>query len=105
MQSESIVESICSSLKKTYTTDRHQLKKDALEILIKLRLCLPRTKAQRDIVIKKVIEEYRRRHPKSSSHKVSDKTKARRLKKGRERPPVIYRHENKQNIAFTVPFD
>ena len=100
-----MVESICSSLKKIHTTDRHQLKKEAVEILIKLRLCLSTTKTQRDIVIKKVIAEYRRIHPTTSSHKVSEKTKARRKKKGTTAPPVIYRHQTKERSACTIPFD
>ena len=56
LRSESMVESICSILKKIYTTDRSRLKGITLEVLLQLRLALPWTKQQRDIVIKKVID-------------------------------------------------
>ena len=99
------MESVCSSLKKIYGSERRQMKIETLEIMIKLRLCLPRTKEERDKVIKKVIKEYQRLYPHQSSHKVSKKTKTRRAKKGLSTSYSIHRQFNAKNTVFTVPFD
>ena len=105
LQSEAIVESICSSLKKIYTPDRNKLKQITLEILIQLRLSLPISKKQRDEVIKKVIEKYHEEHPTQITHKVRVEQKQRRQVLGISVSKAIDEAQNEKNTAFTVPFD
>ena len=105
LASDSIVESVCSALKKIYGTEKRQMKLITLQIMIKLRLCLPTTKAERDKVVNKVIEEYRKLYPHQSSHKVSKQTRKRRAKKGMTTSPCIHRHFAGKDTVFTVPFD
>ena len=80
------------------------MKIETLEMMMKLSLCLPTTKEERDQVIQKVIAEYRKRYPTRASHEVS-KTKQRRKAKGLSSAPVIHKHETKKVTAFTLPFD
>ena len=105
LQSEAIVESICSSLKKIYTPDRNKLKQITLEILIQLRLSLPMSKKQRDEVTKKVIEKYHEEHPTQITHKVRVEQKQRRQVLGISVSKAIDEAQNEKNTAFTVPFD
>ena len=74
LQSESIVESICSSLKKIYTPDRNELKQMTLEILIQLRLALSISKEQRDDVINLVIDKYHEQYPTQTKEGTKKKT-------------------------------
>ena len=105
LRSESIVESICSILKKIYTPDRSRLKYVTLEILLQLRLALPLTKKQRDIVIQKVIQRYHQLHPSMITHKITKTQKQRRREQGLELAPTINKWENMMNNVFTVPFE
>ena len=105
LRSESIVESICNILKKIYTPDRTRLKKITLETLLQLRLTLPLSKKQRDIIIKKVIERYHELHPHQITHKISKVQRQRRKRHGLSTSTTIHKWQDTTNTAFTVPFD
>ena len=105
LRSESIVESICSVLKKIYTPDRGRLKHITLEMLLQLRLSLPLTKAQRDMVIQKVIKRYYQLYPAQITHKITKAQRQKRQKKGLNTSPTMHKWEQLVQTAFTVPFD
>ena len=73
--------------------------------MMKLRLCLPTTKEERDKVVRKVIEQYIKLFPHQCSHKVSKKTRQRRAKKGMCTSFCFHKHFNGTETVFTVPFD
>ena len=105
LRSESIVESICSILKKIYTLDRSRVEKITLETLLQLRLSLPLSKKQRDTVIKKVIARYHELYPHQITHKISKVQRQRRQNQGLSTSTTIHKWQQQINTAFTVPFE
>ena len=107
LESESIVESICSSLKKIYRSERHRFLIETLKEMLKLRLSLPVKKKERDRVIKEVIDKYKELFPRGWIHKVCKRTKRRRRKKNGNISisKTVNRRRAKTRSAFTLPFD
>ena len=105
LRSESIVESICSVLKKIYVPDRSRLKHVTLETLLQLRLSLPITKKQRDMVIQKVIDRYHQLYPSNINHKLTKGQRLKRERQGLHVSSTIHKWQHSQNTAYTVPFD
>ena len=105
LRSESIVESICSILKKIYSPDRTRLKHETLQYLLQLRLLLPTSKKERDIVIKKVLERYHKLFPSQISHKITKAQKQKREKDGLSTSPTLDKAMKDVLSAFSLPFD
>ena len=76
------------------------MKLRTLEIMIKLRLCLPTTNTDRDKVIKKEINEYKRLYLHQSSHKASKQTRETLGKRGTCTSCCIHRHFNAKEFVF-----
>ena len=105
LRSESIVESICSVLKKICTPDRSRLKYLTMETSLQLRLSLPLSKKEGDIVIKKVIQRYHEEYPSMITHTITKAQRKKREEKGISTSTTIDKWEKGINTAFTVPFD
>ena len=81
VQSESPVESICSHLRRIHDDHRTSMKKEKLEMLLLFRLLLPSKDSERDIIIKEILNEYKKSY--DSNHHISYRAKRYRKVKGK----------------------